>query len=41
MECLPKNLEGRRFYEPTDRGFERELARRLEERRRTLNARKQ
>jgi putative ATPase len=41
MDCLPKNMEGRRFYEPTDRGFEREIARRLEERRRTLNARKQ
>jgi putative ATPase len=27
---LPEGLRGRRFYEPTDRGFEQELARRLE-----------
>jgi putative ATPase len=27
---LPEALEGRRFYEPTDRGFEEELRRRLE-----------
>jgi putative ATPase len=26
---LPENLAGRRYYEPTDRGFEQELARRL------------
>jgi putative ATPase len=30
MDCLPPNLEGRRFYEPTDRGFEKELKRRLD-----------
>jgi putative ATPase len=30
MECLPESLAGRRYYEPTDRGFERELKRRLE-----------
>jgi putative ATPase len=30
MDCLPPNLEGRRFYEPTERGFEKELKRRLE-----------
>ena len=30
MDCLPENLRGRRFYEPTDRGFEREIKRRLE-----------
>jgi putative ATPase len=34
MECLPPAQQGRRFYEPTDRGFERELRRRLEEWRR-------
>jgi len=32
---LPPELQGRRFYEPTDRGFEAELGRRLE----TLRAR--
>ena len=31
MECLPPAQQGRRFYEPTDRGFEREVKRRLEE----------
>ena len=30
QQLLPEGLEGRRFYEPTDRGFEAELARRLE-----------
>jgi putative ATPase len=30
MECLPPAHRGRRFYEPTDRGFEQELRRRLE-----------
>jgi putative ATPase len=29
MDCLPPNLEGRRFYAPTERGFERELRERL------------
>ena len=27
---MPEGLENRRFYEPTDRGFEAELGRRLE-----------
>jgi putative ATPase len=31
MDCLPENLKGRRFYTPTDRGFEQEISRRLEE----------
>jgi putative ATPase len=31
---MPEGLEGERFYEPTDRGFEQELGRRLEELRR-------
>ena len=31
IECLPENLAGRRFYRPQERGFERELAQRLEE----------
>ncbi|HEY7059769.1 MAG TPA: replication-associated recombination protein A [Vicinamibacterales bacterium] len=29
MECLPPAHQGRRFYTPTDRGFEQEIARRL------------
>lgn len=31
QEYLPERLRGRRYYEPTDRGFDREMARRLEE----------
>jgi putative ATPase len=34
MECLPDNLRGRRYYQPTARGAEEELARRLEAARR-------
>jgi putative ATPase len=34
---LPVEAQGRRFYEPTERGFEAELARRLEELRRRLS----
>jgi putative ATPase len=34
MECLPPAHKGRRFYEPTERGFETEIKRRLEEWRR-------
>ena len=30
MECLPDALAGRRFYEPKDAGFEREMRERLE-----------
>ena len=30
MDCLPQNLHGRRFYEPTERGFEKEIKRRLD-----------
>ena len=30
MECLPASLAGRRYYRPTDRGFEKELKRRLD-----------
>jgi putative ATPase len=30
QQLLPQGLEGRRFYAPTDRGFEAELSRRLE-----------
>jgi putative ATPase len=31
MECLPPSLAGRRYYQPTDQGRERQLAQRLEE----------
>jgi putative ATPase len=30
MDCLPESLAGRRYYQPTDRGFEKEIKRRLE-----------
>jgi putative ATPase len=30
MECLPESLAGRRYYRPTDRGREKDLAARLE-----------
>ncbi len=30
LECLPERLRGRRFYEPTSRGLEEELAARIE-----------
>jgi putative ATPase len=30
MDCLPENLRGRKFYKPTERGFEQEIKRRLE-----------
>jgi putative ATPase len=30
MECLPESLAGRKYYQPTDRGFEKEIKRRLE-----------
>jgi putative ATPase len=30
MDCLPERLRGQRFYEPSPRGFERDLAQRLE-----------
>ena len=30
MSCLPPALEGRTYYEPTERGFEREIRRRLD-----------
>jgi len=38
QQNLPENLGGRRYYEPTDRGFERDLATRLEEIRRRYAA---
>ncbi len=30
MSCLPSALEGRKFYQPTERGFEKEIKRRLD-----------
>jgi len=30
MDCLPESLRGRRYYQPSDHGFEKELKRRLE-----------
>jgi putative ATPase len=30
QQNLPENLAGRRYYQPTDRGFERDLDRRLQ-----------
>jgi putative ATPase len=30
MSCLPPALEGRKYYEPKERGFEREIKRRLD-----------
>jgi putative ATPase len=30
MDCLPPSLEGKTYYEPTERGFEKEIKRRLE-----------
>jgi putative ATPase len=30
MDCLPPSLAGRRYYKPTERGFEKEIKRRLE-----------
>jgi putative ATPase len=31
MDCLPPSLVGKRYYEPTDRGWEKRIAERLEE----------
>ncbi len=41
MECLPASVADRRYYKPTDRGFENEIARRLEEWRRLKQERRQ
>jgi putative ATPase len=30
QQNLPENIAGRRYYEPTDRGFEAELSKRIE-----------
>ena len=39
MECLPPAHQGRRFYVPTERGFEQEIRRRIEEWRRARGKR--
>jgi putative ATPase len=31
MDCLPTSLQGRRYYQPTDRGFEDTIRKRLDE----------
>jgi putative ATPase len=30
MTCLPESLQDRRYYRPADRGFEKEIKRRLD-----------
>jgi len=30
MDCLPPSLAGKKYYNPADRGFEKEIKRRLE-----------
>jgi putative ATPase len=30
MDCLPPSLSGTRYYRPSDRGFEKEIKRRLD-----------
>jgi len=30
MPCLPPSLEGRKYYEPKERGFEKEIKRCLD-----------
>jgi putative ATPase len=30
MDCLPERLRGRKYYQPTERGFEKEIKRRLD-----------
>jgi putative ATPase len=41
MDCLPEALAGRRFYQPTERGAEKELAARLEAARRLRGMRRE
>jgi putative ATPase len=40
MSCLPPVLEGRRYYEPAERGFEQEIRRRLDDWNRIRQSRK-
>jgi putative ATPase len=41
MECLPPSLGGKKYYNPTDRGFEKEIKRRLEGWEKLKSARRQ
>ncbi len=41
MECLPTSLAGRRYYQPTDEGRERQLAQRMEDIRRIKAGKRQ
>jgi putative ATPase len=40
MPCLPENLAGRRYYQPTDQGLEQRLRARMEEIRKIQSRRK-
>jgi putative ATPase len=40
MSCLPPALEGRTYYRPTERGFEKDIKRRMEQVRETLAGRR-
>jgi putative ATPase len=40
MDCLPDSLQGRRWYQPTQEGREKQLAARLEEIRRIRSAKR-
>ena len=31
MDCLPPSLQGKKYYQPTDRGFEEEIRKRIAE----------
>ena len=41
MDCLPTSLLGRRYYQPTDQGRERQLAQRMEEIQRIKQAKRE
>jgi len=41
MDCLPPSLLGKRYFEPTQEGREKQLAQRLEELRRIRQAKRQ
>ena len=41
MECLPASVADRHYYKPADRGFEKEITRRLEEWKRRKQERRQ
>jgi putative ATPase len=41
MDCLPPSLLGRRYFEPTQEGREKQLAQRLEELRRLRESKRE